>query len=133
MYVILDMHAAPGGQGRNSEISDYDPSKPSLWESERNKTKLVQLWKKIAERYKDNKWIGGYDLINETNWDLPGGVALRDIYERITTELGVLVITIFYLLKEMIMETIMLVLHRPGMRIWFTVFINIGTRQTRMT
>ena len=24
MYVILDMHAAPGGQGRNSEISDYD-------------------------------------------------------------------------------------------------------------
>ena len=87
MYVILDMHAAPGGQGRNSEISDYDPSKPSLWESERNKTKLVELWKKIAERYKDNKWIGGYDLINETNWDLPGGVALRDIYERITTEI----------------------------------------------
>ena len=85
MYVILDMHAAPGGQGRNSEISDYDPSKPSLWESERNKTKLVELWKKIAERYKDNKWIGGYDLINETNWDLPGGVALREELERITT------------------------------------------------
>ena len=42
MYVILDMHAAPGGQGRNSEISDYDPDKPSLWESERNKTKLVE-------------------------------------------------------------------------------------------
>ena len=30
MYVILDMHAAPGGQGRNSEISDYDPSKPCV-------------------------------------------------------------------------------------------------------
>ena len=87
MYVILDMHAAPGGQGRNSEISDYDPDKPSLWESERNKTKLVELWKRIAERYKDNKWIGGYDLINETNWDLPGGMALREIYERITTEI----------------------------------------------
>ena len=38
---VLDMHAAPGGQGRNSEISDYDPSKPSLWESE-NKEK--QNW-----------------------------------------------------------------------------------------
>ena len=37
MYVILDMHAAPGGQGRNSEISDYNPAYPSLWESERNK------------------------------------------------------------------------------------------------
>ena len=87
MYVILDMHAAPGGQGRNSEISDYNPAYPSLWESERNKTKLVELWKKIAERYKDNKWIGGYDLINETNWDLPGGVELRQLYERITNEI----------------------------------------------
>ena len=32
MYVILDLHAAPGGQGRNTDISDYDPDKPSLWE-----------------------------------------------------------------------------------------------------
>ena len=26
----LDMHAAPGGQGYNQDISDYDPNKPSL-------------------------------------------------------------------------------------------------------
>ena len=84
MYVILDMHAAPGGQGRNTDISDYDPDKPSLWESEQNKNKTVALWRKIAERYKDNQWIGGYDLLNETNWDLPEGKALKDLFVRIT-------------------------------------------------
>ena len=84
MYIILDLHAAPGGQGKNADISDYDSTKPSLWESEANQKKTVALWKKIAERYKDNQWIGGYDLINETNWDLPGGTLLRQLFEQIT-------------------------------------------------
>lgn len=84
MYVILDMHATPGGQGRGSEINDYDPTKPSLWESQENKDKLVALWTRIADRYKDNPWIGGYDLINETHWDLPGNTALRNLYDDIT-------------------------------------------------
>lgn len=68
MYVILDLHAAPGGQGKNADISDYDPTKPSLWESPENKRKTIALWKKLAERYANEKWVGGYDLINETNW-----------------------------------------------------------------
>lgn len=85
IYVILDMHATPGGQGTGSEINDYDPTKPSLWESQENRDKLVALWTRIAERYKDNEWIGGYDLINETHWDLGNENALlREIYEDIT-------------------------------------------------
>lgn len=39
MYLILDLHAAPGGQGMDANISDYDTTKPSLWESEANKQK----------------------------------------------------------------------------------------------
>ncbi|MGC9342290.1 MAG: glycoside hydrolase family 5 protein, partial [Bacteroidales bacterium] len=86
MYVIFDMHGAPGGQGANADISDYDPSKPSLWESEENKSKLVALWYKIAERYSDEPWVGGYDLINETNWTFPEGnnSQMRNIYQRLT-------------------------------------------------
>jgi aryl-phospho-beta-D-glucosidase BglC (GH1 family) len=84
MYVILDLHAAPGGQGYDSGISDYDPDKPSLWESKANRDKTVALWKKLAERYADEQWVAGYDLLNEPNWDLPGGVALRNLYEEIT-------------------------------------------------
>lgn len=72
MYLILDLHAAPGGQGMDANISDYDTSKPSLWESDANKKKMVALWVKLAERYKDNPWIGGYDIINEPNWNFSG-------------------------------------------------------------
>ncbi len=69
MYLILDLHAAPGGQGNDANISDYDTSKPSLWESEANQRKMIALWRKLANRYKDEPWIGGYDIINEPNWN----------------------------------------------------------------
>lgn len=68
MYLILDLHAAPGGQGNDNNISDRDPSKPSLWDSEANQQKTIALWTKLAERYKDEPWIAGYDIINEPNW-----------------------------------------------------------------
>jgi endoglucanase len=86
IYLILDMHAAPGGQGQDAAISDYDSDKPSLWESELNKSKTMALWGKLAERYKDKEWIGGYDLLNEVNWPLEDSV-LRDLYVRITNEI----------------------------------------------
>lgn len=70
MYVMFDMHGAPGGQGKNSNINDYDETLPSLFEDEANKDKLEALWIKLAQRYKDNPWFGGYDLINEPNWRL---------------------------------------------------------------
>lgn len=87
MYLILDLHGAPGGQGKNADISDYDPSKPSLWESQENKDKTVALWRQLAARYSNSKWIAGYDLINETNWDFPEGnnSQLRQLFEDITT------------------------------------------------
>ena len=84
MYVILDLHAAPGGQGQDAGISDYDPSKPSLWESEENRSKTVALWRRIAERYADEKSVAGYDLINEPNWPLEGNILLRELYGDIT-------------------------------------------------
>ncbi|MGL1901209.1 MAG: cellulase family glycosylhydrolase [Fibrobacterales bacterium] len=73
IYMILDMHAAPGGQGYNGNINDYDPDKPSLWESAENRRKTVALWVKLAERYADNEWVGGYDPLNEPNWAFEGG------------------------------------------------------------
>ncbi|MEO7975949.1 cellulase family glycosylhydrolase [Flavobacterium sp.] len=72
IYLILDLHAAPGGQGNDAAISDYDTTKPSLWESKANQKKMVALWKKLAARYKDNPWIGAYDIINEPNWNFNG-------------------------------------------------------------
>lgn len=72
MFLILDLHATPGGQGKDANISDYDSTKPSLWESEANQKKMIALWKKLAHRYKDHPWMGGYDIINEPNWNFTG-------------------------------------------------------------
>jgi hypothetical protein len=68
IYLILDLHAAPGGQGNDLNISDRDPSLPSLWESEANRNKAIALWKKLAERYAGKQWIGAYDILNEPNY-----------------------------------------------------------------
>ncbi|MCZ4245313.1 cellulase family glycosylhydrolase [Pedobacter sp. HCMS5-2] len=68
MYLILDLHAAPGGQGNDLNIADRDPSKPSLWDSEANQQKTIALWIKLAERYKNEPNIGAYDILNEPNW-----------------------------------------------------------------
>lgn len=75
LYLILDLHAAPGGQS-SGDISDYVAGQPSLWESAANRAQTVALWRKLAERYANEEYIGGYDLINETNWTLPNNNAL---------------------------------------------------------
>ncbi len=87
MYVVLDLHAAPGGQGDDVNISDRDTTKPSLWESQANKDKTVALWHRLAERYADEPTVAGYDLINETNYDLDlpeKNIALRELFIAIT-------------------------------------------------
>lgn len=68
MYLILDLHAAPGGQGNDLNIADRNPSKPYLWNSEANQQKTIALWKKLAERYKNEHYIGAYDILNEPNY-----------------------------------------------------------------
>ncbi len=98
IYLILDLHAAPGGQGNDLNISDRNPSKPSLWESRDNQLKTIALWRKLAERYRDEPWIGGYDIINEPNWgfqdtaDFRGteeqkNIPLRNLMVEITSEI----------------------------------------------
>jgi endoglucanase len=68
IYLILDLHAAPGGQGNDYSIADRDRTKPSLWQVPGDQDKVVALWRKLAERYQRETWMGGYDLLNETNW-----------------------------------------------------------------
>jgi hypothetical protein len=97
IYLILDLHAAPGGQGKDANISDYDSTKASLWESDENKEKTIVLWGKLAERYAGEKYIGGYDLINEPNWTFEGkdrhgredinNSDIWDLYKRITASI----------------------------------------------
>lgn len=82
IYLILDLHAAPGGQGNDLPISDRDPSKPSLWESEANQQKTIALWQELAKHYANEPWIGGYDIINEPNWGFEDAKDFRGTEEK---------------------------------------------------
>lgn len=94
MYLILDLHAVPGGQGNDLNISDRDPSKPSLWQSEANQQKTIALWKKLAERYANEPYIGGYDIINEPNWGFEDSTDRRGTAEKTNAPLRKLMMDI---------------------------------------
>lgn len=111
LYVVLDLHACPGGQSHDRPADPewtywyWDDSIQNwletgvacLWESnaeyyaatgrdpEFNKQRTIDLWQTIANRYKDEPAIIGYELINEPY--LPWGIhwpVLRDLLIRIT-------------------------------------------------
>lgn len=63
LYVILDMHAAPGGQ--TGDNIDDSFGYPFLFESRESQELTVNLWRKIAARYRDQPTVIGYDLLNE--------------------------------------------------------------------
>ena len=80
LYVILDLHAVPGGQSGLAP-SNPNPAEPRIWSSPDDQARTVALWKAIAARYKDRKIVAGYDLINEP---LPGnGDKVVALYQQI--------------------------------------------------
>ncbi len=63
LYVILDMHDAPGGQTGDNIDDSY--GYPWLMESEASKVQFCEIWKKVAQHYANDTLILGYDLLNE--------------------------------------------------------------------
>jgi hypothetical protein len=63
LYVILDMHAAPGGQ--TGDNIDDSWGYPFLFESVESQELAVKIWRKIAARYASEPAVVGYDLLNE--------------------------------------------------------------------
>jgi endoglucanase len=84
LYLILDMHCAPGGQNKDN-ISDSDGIEARLWTNPANRQLTFKIWKEIARRYTNEYRIVGYDLINEPV--LPEGYSnnvLRNFYIQLT-------------------------------------------------
>lgn len=63
MYLILDMHDAPGGQ--TGDNIDDSHGYPWLFESEASQQLFCNIWKQIAARYVNEPQILGYELMNE--------------------------------------------------------------------
>ena len=86
IYVILDLHGAFGsqnGQDHSGEVID-NVQDVTFYNNDNLKELTLNLWKEIANRYKNNPAVAGYDTLNE-----PGEKAGKtksyhwDYYDRI--------------------------------------------------
>lgn len=86
LYVILDMHCAPGGQ--TGDNIDDSWGYPFLYESEENIQQTIHIWKKIAAHYENETTVMGYDILNEPIphfYDIAKfNPLLEPLYKRIT-------------------------------------------------
>jgi hypothetical protein len=63
LYILLDMHCAPGGQTGDNIDDSY--GYPFLFKSQSSQDLMTKIWVDIAKKYKDEPIIIGYDLVNE--------------------------------------------------------------------
>jgi len=85
LYVILDLHAAPGGQtGTNIDDS---AGYPWLYQSPQEQQRLCAIWRRLAAHYRDDPVVLGYDLLNEPIPQYPEVIKynqqLEPLYKRI--------------------------------------------------
>jgi hypothetical protein len=64
IWVILDLHAAPGAQ--NHDWHSDSTGKAELWTKQTNQDRTLALWEFLADRYKNEEYVAGYDLLNES-------------------------------------------------------------------
>lgn len=64
IFSIIDLHAVPGCQNHHWH-SDNATHRALFWEHRQFQDRAVQLWEAIADHYKDQVWVAGYNLLNE--------------------------------------------------------------------
>lgn len=82
LYVVLDLHAAPGSQNGNDHSGDITGS--HLWEEAQYQDRTQYLWEQVAAHYRGNPAIAAYDLLNEPGGKLNStGVTQWDFFDRL--------------------------------------------------
>jgi len=79
VYLILDLHAAPGSQ--NADWHSDSDGTAKLWLNGKFIRQTVALWDKISKRYKNESIIAGYDILNEPVTDKVGKI--NELYSKI--------------------------------------------------
>ncbi|KAJ6100052.1 hypothetical protein N7467_001587 [Penicillium canescens] len=64
IYVVLDLHAVPGGQNQDWHC-DSGAARAQFWDFKDHQDRVVQLWEALARRYGRNPVIAGYNPLNE--------------------------------------------------------------------
>ena len=62
LLVVVDLHSPPGGKGT---AGGYMGSDARLFTDPSCQERFVEVWRRIAARYKNQKNIWGFDLVNE--------------------------------------------------------------------
>ena len=79
LYVILDLHCAPGGQtGANIDDS---AGYPWLYQSPQEQEHLLSIWRRLAAHYRNEPAVLGYDLLNEPIPHFPKLAPLNPLLE----------------------------------------------------
>ena len=89
LYVIPDLHAAPGGQtGTNIDDS---AGYPWLYQSPQEQEHLMAIWRRLATHYRDEPAVLGYDLLNEPIPHYPKlaqlNPSLEPLYQKLSGEI----------------------------------------------
>jgi endoglucanase len=86
LYLILDLHAAPGGQtGANIDDS---AGYPWLYNSPQEQGHLIAVWRRLATHYRDEPIVLGYDLLNEPIPHFPKLAPLNPLLEPLYRKLS---------------------------------------------
>lgn len=86
LWVLLDLHGAPGGQ-TGTNIDDSLHNKPELFMEAKYRAATVELWRELARRYAEETAVLGYDLLNEpipNEWTAVYNEDLATLYQELT-------------------------------------------------
>ncbi|WP_125776885.1 glycoside hydrolase family 5 protein [Antribacter gilvus] len=80
VYSIIDLHALPGSQNQHWH-SDNDTHVAKFWTHREFQDRVDVLWRAIAEHYRGNVRVAGYNLMNEPAD--PTGRVVGPVYDRL--------------------------------------------------
>jgi hypothetical protein len=89
LYVVLDLHGAPGGQ--SDQMHTGRTGQNRLWTDPAAQQLTVEVWRKLADRYKSRPNVVALDLLNE-----PWG----DHHSDIRVELDALCTRLYHAIRE---------------------------------
>ncbi|MBG0818218.1 glycoside hydrolase family 5 protein [Planomonospora sp. ID82291] len=84
IYSVLDLHAVPGSQNQHWH-SDNPTHVAAFWRHRHFQDRVVHLWEAIADRYRDQPYVAGYNPVNEPGD--PGGRVVGPFYDRLVKAL----------------------------------------------
>jgi endoglucanase len=80
LYAVLDLHALPGSQNHHWH-SDNDTHRAAFWVYRHFQDRVVHLWEALAEHYRGNPAVAGYNIMNEPA-DADGDL-IKPFYDRV--------------------------------------------------